>query len=63
MNRAKRLKLEKAWSILEEVLQEEQECFDNLPESLQCSDKGEMIGENIDDLTTIDDYIRSIIER
>ena len=62
MNKARRSKLEKVWSVLEEVLQEEQECFDNLPESLQRSDKGEMIEENIDDLTTINDYIRTVIE-
>ena len=63
MNKARKSKLEKVWSVIEEVLQEEQECFDNLPESLQYSDKGETIGNNIEDLTEIDDFLRGIIER
>ena len=31
--------LEKAKAIIEEIRDEEQNCFDNLPEGLQCSEK------------------------
>lgn len=41
-----------ARSILEEALEEEQEAFDNMPESLQYSDRGATMEENIDNLET-----------
>lgn len=36
-----------ARSILEEAIEEEQEAFDNMPESLQYSDRGATMEENI----------------
>lgn len=38
--------IETAKSILEEMADEEQECFDNLPEGLQESERGEQMEEN-----------------
>lgn len=46
--------IEKAREILEEVKDEEQEAYDNLPESLQCGERGEQMQENIDN---IEDYL------
>jgi uncharacterized protein YukE len=39
-----------AKNMLEEILQEEEEAFDNLPESLQGSEKGETMQEAINTL-------------
>ena len=43
----------KAHSILETVKDEEQEAYDNLPESIQYSDRGEQMSENVDNLDEI----------
>lgn len=57
MNNIRRKKLEKALSmigsakdILDEVRDEEQEAFDNLPESFQYSERGEQMKQYIDSL-------------
>ena len=59
-------------SELEEVKDEEQEAYDNLPESIQYSDRGCNMEENIsdleyaydsEDLQEIIDYIDGVIER
>ena len=39
--------MEQAREILEAVMEEEQEAFDNMPESLQCSERGEAMEEYI----------------
>lgn len=54
-NRRKRLAeakelLEQAFSIIEEVKDEEQEAYDNIPENLQSSERSEDIEEYIDKL-------------
>lgn len=46
--------IEEAREILETTKDEEQEAFDNLPESLQCSERGETMEEYIG---TIDDFL------
>lgn len=46
--------IEKAKEILEAVIEEEQESFDNLPESLQASKRGERMEEII---SILDDYL------
>lgn len=51
--------IEKAREILEEVKDEEQEAYDNLPESLQCGERGEQMQENIDN---IEDYLSYLEE-
>lgn len=74
MNRARRKELshaieliEQAREILEAVMEEEQEAFDNLPESLQNSERGEtmeeyigVIEETIDNLDT--DELQEIVD-
>lgn len=54
MNAQRRKQIEKAIgllsearAILEEVTEEEQEAFDNMPEGLQASERGETMEENI----------------
>lgn len=46
--------IENAREILEAVIEEEQESFDNLPESLQASKRGEHMEEII---STLEDYL------
>lgn len=50
-------KLEEAKQILEEVQVEEQDSFDNLPGSLQDSEKGEQISDNI---SFLDDVVSDL---
>lgn len=57
MNKARRKELAKALelldaakTILEQVAEEEQEAYDNLPESIQVSERGEQIYDNADTL-------------
>lgn len=71
MNKYRRKELEKisllveaSRSLLEEILNEEQEAFDNLPESLQYSEKGERMEEIIgyleDSLIDLESAIENI---
>lgn len=56
--------LEEANEIIDGVTEEEQEAFDNMPESLQCSERGYMTQDNVDTLEEIaqgmDSYIYEI---
>ena len=77
MNKARRKWLEKAIATLEDqkleletICEEEQEAFDNMPESLQESEKGQAMYENIDtlesafsDLEDIISNLQEILER
>lgn len=51
---------------VEMLKEEEQECYDNLPESLQCSEKGETMEEWIDKLDdlcySLDDAVSNFEE-
>lgn len=77
MNKARRKQLEDLIEQLsgikdgiEAVLEEEQEAFDNLPEGIQASERGEAMQENIDNLQTaadsleseVMDYIQGVID-
>lgn len=73
MNRERRKRLEKVITNLEELRdelmclqEEEQEAFDNMPESLQESERGEQISENADTFeeayNDIDNVIDSLSE-
>lgn len=42
---------------IEAVMDEEQECFDNLPEGIQMSERGEHMEECIDNLSEIIDML------
>lgn len=49
---------------VDELLQEEQDCYDNMPENLQCSERGENSEEaisNLDDACScLDDCISNL---
>ena len=53
--------LEKAKEILETVLEEEQEYFDNMPEGLQSSEKGDKAQEAISNLDVSVDALDTVI--
>lgn len=55
-------KLEEARYIIESVCAEEQEAFDNMPESLQASDRGQRMEESISQLESADSDIEGILE-
>lgn len=59
-------KLSELWDDLESLKSEEEECYDNMPENLQYSEKGERIEavvESLNDaLDSIDNAIDSINE-
>lgn len=59
-------KLEEAKQILEEVQVEEQDSFDNMPGSLQDSEKGKQISDNIsfldDVVSDLDDQMGQLEE-
>lgn len=46
---------EEIMSGIQDVLDEEQESYDNLPESLQYSDRGDQMQENIDSMNSVID--------
>lgn len=60
---AVREKLEELLEELEAIKDEEQEAFDNLPESLQASERGEAMEEAIENLAYSIDYIEEITEQ
>ena len=73
MNAARRKELKRALemldaakTILEQVAEEEQEAYDNLPEGIQDSERGEQIYDNADTLSgymdDLDDMMSAIEE-
>jgi len=58
--------LNTALSVIEEVKDEEQDSYDNLPESIQDGERGGQMQENIDNLDTayndLDDVISELQE-
>lgn len=54
--------IQQAYEILSAVTEEEQEAFDNLPESLQESEKGEQIEQNVEELEEVCDNLDSAYE-
>lgn len=55
-------KLEKIMAEFEDIRDDEQDCFDNLPESLQYSERGETMEEAIDVLDNVLDNINDAID-
>lgn len=69
MNKQRRLKLSeahsllgKAVSIVEQVKDDEQNSFENLPENLQSSERGEVMEEAVNELQMAIDSISDAIE-
>ena len=63
MNRARRKELERAVELLQQaqeiigsVRDDEQEAYDNLPEGIQYSERGEQMSEYVDTLGNAADY-------
>lgn len=46
-----------------EIVEDEQDAFDNLPEGLQCSSRGETMEEAIDEMNNIISDIENVRER
>lgn len=49
--------------LLEEVTADEQDAYDNLPESIQESERGETMQENVDDIENASSSLQDIIEQ
>lgn len=69
MNKARRKQLEAVVEILtaqmeelERIKDDEQEAFDNLPEGIQCTERGETMEENIDELDSIITDLENVID-
>ena len=69
MNNERRKEIEKAIKYIEEaqeiissMMDEEQEAYDNLPESFQYGDRGEQLQENIDDMDSCGDTLQDVID-
>lgn len=69
MNKARRKQLEKVVEVLtaqmeelETIKDEEQEAFDNLPEGIQCTERGETMEENVDELDSIITDLENVID-
>ncbi len=60
MNKDRKKRLSKIWSLLEEIKDEEQEAFDNLPESMQYTEKGESMEQNIDEIDEVMERLNEI---
>lgn len=50
-----------AKSLIDTAIEEEQEAFDNLPESLQLSERGEEMEENVEQLQECSDNLEEAI--
>lgn len=55
-------KLEEQRDELESLQQEEQDAYDNLPASIACTERGEQMKENADNLETAKDDLDNIID-
>ena len=55
-------KLTELKEIIDSIREEEQDAYDNLPESLQDSEKGEQMYDNCDDLETAASDLEDVID-
>lgn len=53
--------IQNAHDVLEEVRDEEQDAYDNLPEGLQYSERGDLMQEAVDNLDEAVDYLDDVI--
>ena len=53
--------IQNAHDVLEEVRDEEQDAYDNLPEGLQYSERGEMMDEAVNNLEEAVDYLDDVL--
>lgn len=64
MNRQRRKQIRDAFDLISEAkdlidqaLEQEQECYDNLPEGIQCSERGEEMENNVEQLQECSDNL------
>ena len=69
MNRKRRKKIDaiidalhQAMTSIEEIIEEEQESFDNLPETIQEGDQGAIMEEAINSLETARDELEPVLD-
>ena len=62
INAAREL-LEQAQTAFEYIRDEEQEAFDNLPESLQCSERGYTMDTNVSTLDEVVEGISDVLDK
>lgn len=61
MNSKRRSRLQEGIDILGEVIDGEQEAFDNMPENLQAAEKGQAVEEGLDNLNEAKDLLEEIV--
>lgn len=57
MNLKRRTRLQEGINIVDEVLEEEQAAYDNMPENIQAAEKGQAIEEMIENLHEAKDLL------
>ena len=60
MNKERRKKLQKVTELLDEVITDEQDAYDNLPEGIQESERGEAMEEGLDKLKEALDLLAEV---
>ena len=60
MNNTRRKELQKIIDSLEDVITYEQDAYDNMPEGIQDSEKGEVMQEGLDSLNEAKDLLEEI---
>ena len=61
MNLKRRARLQEGIDILDEVIDEEQAAYDNMPENLQAAEKGQALEEGLDNLREAKDSLDGIV--
>ena len=62
MNQKRRDRLNVIIEELGALIEEEQEAFDNMPESFQYAERGEIMENNITEMESAKDYLEPLIE-
>ena len=61
MNNERRKKIQQAIDLLDEVIADEQDAYDNMPENLQASDKGDTMETGLDELQSAKDTLEEML--
>lgn len=61
MNLKRRARLQEGIDIIDEVIDEEQAAYDNMPENLQAAEKGQALEEGLDNLREAKDLLDGIV--
>lgn len=61
MNQKRRAQLQRVVGSLQEIINDEQDAYDNMPENIQDSDKGDKIAEGLDELNEAKDILEERI--